>query len=454
MTAIDCIFKKADLSGTDLSESKFTRADLSGAILADARLTNTDFTGATLAGADFSRADLRQAKLTNADVRKARFKDAILSGADLTGAKFDDADFTGANLAGANLTGLDVSKAKNLEQQSPRTVGPNMRELAKAANGSKRFVTSIELELGKDEYVILQTNLSRYGTHVYISGAYNHRSPTNDRATAVNALSLEQCMLDLTDLSSRGAPKFHTVKVDAKQCPLRGKDLQDLATAAWYEACGLDVPSPDELQKAAEQSASDQASLRQTMIAELSGGAAGVAKWNARSEKERSKLGKLRKHDFKNAKLAGVDLQRQDLQGCKFDGANLKGAQLCESQLRGTTFAQADLSGANLARCKCSETSFAEAKLTKCNLRSGSFRCCNFQEADVSESDLRFADVGGADFSTATLDGVEFMMTRFDEKTVFPAGFVPPEGAQVERSRSASRRPAPASTPKVRDAGL
>jgi uncharacterized protein YjbI with pentapeptide repeats len=432
MAARGCSFKKADLSGSNLDDSKFDNADFSGAILSEAKLENCDFTGANLSKADLSRADLRNAKFGNADLRKAKFKDAILSGADLTGATIDGADFTGANVTGADLTGLDLSKTKNLEQKAARTPGPNMRELARVAMGSNQFKTSIELELSEDDYVILQPILYHYGTQAHPGAGYNHCSPKGTLGRSADAPSFEQSMLNLTDLWSRGTPKFDTVKVEAKQClcPIRGKELRDLAIAAWHEACGLDVPSAEELQKTAEQNASERASLRETMIAELSAGPAGVAKWNQRSEKERSKLGKLRKHDFTNAKLAGVNLERQDLGGCIFDGANLKKAHLSKAELKAASFRTADLSGADLERSKCSDVSFEGATLTKCNLRVTSFRRCNFQQADLSGSDLTCSDLRGADFSNATLDAVQFSETRFDEQTIFPPGFAPPKGLE------------------------
>lgn len=429
-TTTDCSFRKADLSGAELVKSKFPLADFSGASLVDAKLQDCDFTGANLSGADLSRADLRNAKLVNADLRKARFKDALLSGADLTGAQLDGSDFTGANVTGANLAGLDLSKAKNLQSKAARTAGPNMRELAKVAHASKRFHTTIELELGKDEYVVLQPGVSHYSGHAYVDGRYNHISPNLNQGSYVNAPTFEQGMLNLTDLFSRGTPRFETVKVDAKQCPQRGKELRDLAVAAWHEACGLELPTADELQKAAEQVASKQANLRETMIAELDGGPKGVAQWNQRSEKERHSLGKLRKHDFSKARLAGVNLDHQDLEGCRFDGANLKEAALGRSRLTGASFHSADMLNANLAGCKCSDASFEAANLARCNLRAANFRRCNFQHADLTGVDFSFSDLGEADFRQTTLDGVEFFRTKFDEKTQFPPGFVPPEGLE------------------------
>lgn len=448
-TATECSFKGADMSGADLNRSKFPFADFSGATLADTKLEGCDFTGANLAGADLSRADLRNARFENADLREAKFNDAILSGADLTGATIDGADFTGANVTGVNLAGLDLTKAKNLEPKASRTAGPNLRELAKVANGSKGFMTSIELELGTDEYVVLQPSLSRYGSSVYAGAGYTHVAANHNFGTSVSAPTFEQGMLNLTDLWSRGTPKFDTVKVVAKQCPLRGQELQALAVAAWHEACGLAVPTADELQQATEQSAADRASLRETMIAELNAGPAGVAKWNERLQKERAKLGKLRKHDFTNANLAGVGLGNQDLEGCKFDGATLQEAHFDSAKLKGASFTRADLRGAYLAGSKCSDASFEEAVLNQCNLRAANFLRCNFQKADLSGSDFSFSDLCGADFSTATLDGVEFSRTKFDDKTIFPPGFVPPEGLEWKGAGPRPGTPPPPPPPKT-----
>ncbi len=50
--------------------------------------------------------------------------------------------------------------------------------------------------------------------------------------------------------------QFDTVKVEGKKCPLRGKELRDLAVAAWYEALGLPAPSAEDLDKQAEQAQS------------------------------------------------------------------------------------------------------------------------------------------------------------------------------------------------------
>jgi uncharacterized protein YjbI with pentapeptide repeats len=448
-TATDCTFRKADLREADLDESDFRNCDFRGANLGKARLEKSDFTGADLSGADLSGADLRSVTFANANLGKAKFRDAILSGADLTGATVDEADFTGATLTGVNLAGLDTSRAKNLQQVAARTAGPHMHDLAAVAKQSKRFSTTIELELGPDEYVVLQPSLAHYGSRAYPGAGYSHQAPRNSLGSSVDAPTFEQGMLNLVDLWSRGTPRFDTIKVEAKKCPVKGKELHDLAVAAWHEALGLPVPSAADLQKQQAQTVADAATLRETLLAELTGGAAGVKKWNARSDKERGKVGKLRRMDFGGAKLAGAALGHLDLQGATFDGASLAKATLGGCQLQGATFTNVDLTEAWLSGTKCSDASFEGATLKKCNLRAANFLRANFRSADLTGADFMYSDLRGADFTGAVLDGVAFGRTKFDEKTAFPPGFVPPDGLDWKGvgPRPGTAPPPPAAAP-------
>jgi uncharacterized protein YjbI with pentapeptide repeats len=427
MVADTCIFSKADLTEANLEKSEFKSTDFSGANLCDANLVECDFTGANLQGATLCRADLQNAKLGYADLRKATFNDSILSGADLTGARIDGADFTGAKLTGVNLTGLDPSKAKNLKETAARTAGPNMRELSKFARASSRFRTSIELDLGKDGYVELNASLSTYSGQPYLHAFYAHYKNNARVGTGMHAQTLEQSMLNLADRWSRGSANFETVKVVTKKCALGARDLRALAVAAWHEALGFPVPTADQMKKAAEQLGAETLKLRETMIAELSGGLVGVAKWNERSDLERRKLGKMRGHDFAKSKLVEVDLNRQDLERCCFDGADLKKANFRAARLTGTSFANAKLDGASLAGAKCSDTSFEGAAVSQCDLMGASFRRCDFRNANLTRSDLSFADIRGANFTDAILEAVKFLQTKFDETTVFDPGFIAPE---------------------------
>lgn len=96
---IDVSFFRADLSGSNLTESDAYRAKF-----VSAKLVGTNFEQARVFQADFSRADLSGASFSGADMRRARLYKANLRGADLTGARMFDADLTRADLSGATWT--------------------------------------------------------------------------------------------------------------------------------------------------------------------------------------------------------------------------------------------------------------------------------------------------------------------------------------------------------------
>ncbi|QEG32165.1 Secreted effector protein pipB2 [Gemmata obscuriglobus] len=429
--ATDCTFKKTDLSGAELEQSHFGGCDFTGADLSHAKLQKTDFTAANLAGATCVDADLRGTNFTNADLRKANFRGANLAGADLTGANVAGADFTGANLTGAKVDGLDASKAKGFVHKPPRAVGPNMLELAKAAKQSKQLTASIELGLTGTEHVELHASLRSYGTHQYPGGGYMHYQPERRHtfSSSVDAPTFEQGMLNLVDLWSKGAPRLGSIKVESKKCPLKPKELLALARAAWCEALEVPIPSADEWarQEQAQTAAGDK--VREQMLTDLRGGKAGVARFNARTDKEREALGSLRDTDLSNEKLAGARLNNLDLRGAKFDGAMLSEASFSGSQIQGASFADVPARKANFASARAADAVFRGAILANANLRAATFLRTNFQNVDLTGADFAFSDLRGADFTGATLKNASFSQAKFDADTKFPKGLTAPEGA-------------------------
>ncbi|MEJ0037872.1 MAG: toll/interleukin-1 receptor domain-containing protein [Gammaproteobacteria bacterium] len=89
-----------DLSGADLSSSRFDDSILRGLILEGA-----SFEGASLVDTDLSRADLRGVS----------FKDAFLNGTNFTRAQLAGADFTGAEVSRTLFTDVDLSEVKGLD---------------------------------------------------------------------------------------------------------------------------------------------------------------------------------------------------------------------------------------------------------------------------------------------------------------------------------------------------
>ncbi|HEV3238229.1 MAG TPA: pentapeptide repeat-containing protein [Gemmataceae bacterium] len=428
--APDGNFREADLTESELGESSFERADFSAAILVQASLIKSNFTGAKLTGANLTRADLREALLVNADLRRCNLSDAVLIGADLTGAVIDGADFTGANLSGAKIDGLDSSEAKNFQPRSKRTPGSNMRELAKVAATSKSLTTTVELDIGPGETVVLYANgRLGYGKKFHAEAGSSHcrGQQMYGSMERADAPTFEEGMVNAAERWAIGKLRLDSVTAKGSKCQLGRTQLLELATAAWSEAFGLDLASTEALHQKKSEHEAERASLRETMLAELRGGATGIKKWNARLPKEREKIGKLRKLDFSGAKLSGALLDHRDLQGSSFDGANLKGSNLENCQLEKANFTKADLAGASLQYSKCPNASFEGANLAKCKLSGSVFRNANFRSADLTKAEIHFSDQRGADFTDAVLEKVDFLQNPFDDKTRFPSGFVIPE---------------------------
>lgn len=114
-----CIFdgldiSQADLSGARLRDGSFFRANLDGSDLSNtsafkakfvnARMRDVILDGANLSEADFTKADLTKASFQGTDLRRARFFKAVLRGADFSNARLRGADFTRADLTGATWT--------------------------------------------------------------------------------------------------------------------------------------------------------------------------------------------------------------------------------------------------------------------------------------------------------------------------------------------------------------
>lgn len=444
-----CVFASCEMPAVELQESKFVAADFTGANLAGADLSKSDFSRANFSGANLEGANLTLCSLESANLQNANLKNALLTNANLAGATIDGAEFHGAHVTGANFQGVDQSTAKNLLKPLQATSGPNLLRLAATANGAKMLQTSIELDLGPRDYVLL--DVVQKNTSFGLELNSNYKQFTRGilgEYKYINSTTFDGDMLALVDRWARGQPRFDSVKTDVKPVSLRTPDLQNLAVAAWHEALGLTPPTADQLQETAKQQAADQASLRDVLLAELMGGAESVRKWNAREERERLQIGKLRKHNFSRAELPVAYFLHLDLQGCIFDGAELRNALFYDAQLKGASFAGANLREATFTGAKCSGANFQGAVLHEASLTSANFQKCNFRDADLKQADFDYSDLRGADFTGAVLQDNRWRDSQYDEHTIFPAGFTPPEEMEWKgKGRRPSAAPSPVAAP-------
>ncbi|HEY7426321.1 MAG TPA: pentapeptide repeat-containing protein [Gemmataceae bacterium] len=425
---LQCVFEAADLSDGKMERSNFSGANLARADLSRAHCSRSKFDDANLGRAVLFRADFRNASLINADLRQADLREAILTGADLSGANIEGADFAGVVMTGAKIAGLDFSAAKNFRPPVVRVAGPKLRELAQVAAASKRFVTSAGVELGKGEHATLTLSYDT-APPTSISARSDYRRDDNQAFDRIDAPTFEQGMFNLAERWPQGTLRLDTVSARGSRSP-RGQKLLELAMAAWAEAFQLEATSPQDLQRQKATQQAELEKLRQTMLKELHGGAAGVKKWNAHSEHEREQIGPLHGLNLHGAKLTGVELHNCDLQGSQFEGANLKKADLWSCKLQSTNFARADLSGARMAFIHAEGASFEGAKLAGCEVFIATLTNAVFRGADLTGTDLSRSHLEGVDFSGARLEGADLNHAYYDANTKFPAGFVPPESME------------------------
>jgi uncharacterized protein YjbI with pentapeptide repeats len=313
-----------------------------------------------------------------------------------------------------------------------------------AAGATKRFETSVEVELGRGEFALLQVSLSVHIGRTFLEAVSRYRRDRNEAYDNLPAPTFAQGMVNLADRWPKANVRLDTVKAQGSRL-LTGKKLLDLAMAAWSEAFGEEAESAEAIarKKAAQEAAI--VALRETMRAEITGGAAGAKKWSARPDRERKEIGPLHDLDFQGVDLAGVNFEKCDMKGCNFSGAKLRGAKFAQTNLEGANFAGADLSEAYLGFCGAQNATFADAKLMNSGLALAYFQGANFRGADLTDADIGSSCLHGADFTNAKLGGTKFRLARYDAATTFPQGFVPPLSMELE-TPPAEVKPAAAGT--------
>jgi uncharacterized protein YjbI with pentapeptide repeats len=428
LAPVDSVFHEADLGGVDWDAGQLKGVDLRRLHISQASFAAADLTGAQLAEARLDQANFLEANLTAADLTGANLRGTVLIDANLSRAVLDGADLAGANLMGANLTGVDLTRARGVD--SARTapaakVGPNIREWEKLAGGARWLTTTARMALPEGRSVELWVQVSAHGrdvcTESRVSGPYLARLFYRIGPKTVGA-----AFIDLPRRWVDGELRLESVTARGSGVALRGKALTQLARRAWCEGCGVPVPSADDLKALDQQCKAGKQDLHGQMLADLRSGPEGIQRWNERGKKEGEKAGHFRKVD-----LSGVNLDGVNFQGLDFSGANLSGASLCQANLEGASFTEAFFKEANLREARLTRGNFRSADFDGADLRGAElFRArlvkARLKGADLTGAKAQHADLCGADLTGATLTGAMLVQARFDETTVFPAGFTSP----------------------------
>lgn len=130
----------------------------------------------------------------------------------------------------------------------------------------------------------------------------------------------------------------------------------------------------------------------------------------------------LRRHSYKDEDFGDLDLSTHDLTRRWVTRCSFAGADLRHATLDGSFFTMCD---------------FSKADLRAASLRGASFGGCSFRSADLRDADLNYVRLSRVDtgdpergitvFTGAKLDGARLDHAAYDDSTVWPAGFTPPE---------------------------
>lgn len=458
----NCVFEGTNLAGTKftsvaLQSMNFRKANFSECKVESIDLGRADLYGATLVGASFVGANLSGCNLENADLSEATFSRARFVQTNLTGAVcrkalFDSVDFTDAIVTNADFTGASapaaITKSLDLSTiQGWRIAGPHLQDFEKITQRNNIDSTTVVIVAGGRS-----VTLTAQATQVRWMSALRSGS------TRVN--SLTEGMMHSAVLFPDAELRLDSVV--QQPCGLDPRETSEGAVRAWCESFGRHQPDVDEM----NDILCDEFTFSQKVLNDLRSGPPGITNWNSRSVEERRRATHLHEADLSFTDLSSADLQGLFFKGTNFNGSKLNQASLLSCNLHLATFKQATIANTNCNRIvshkadfrECvmtkvrgsgailSQARFDQSSLTEVDFRNSDLQKAYFGNAILTDCDFAKCDLRGADFSSATLSAnfqsadlrgaifkdcqlanCCFEQAKYNEKTRFPEGFVPPK---------------------------
>lgn len=135
--------------------------------------------------------------------------------------------------------------------------------------------------------------------------------------------------------------------------------------------------------------------------------------------------------NLEKANLSFTDLEKACLEFANLRAALLRGADLRGARLRYARLDGADLSDADLQRADLEYADLRGADLRRVNFQSAKLASASLEEAYLMAINLREANLAGTSFREAHLRGADLRKARWDNETVWPEGFIPPENSKT-----------------------
>jgi uncharacterized protein YjbI with pentapeptide repeats len=300
-----------------------------------------------------------------------RLDGADLTGADLTGVNFQDVDLSGVDLRGADLRHARLHGART--------------------DARTRFDPKWLL-------VWLLTN--------------NQRSLSYTRGADLREANLSGATLTSIDLRAADLRGADLEGVDLFRSRISFTTRLDRKWKVVWTLLNVRRPSPADFPGADLSGAALVAS--DLPKAQLQGADCSNADFS---------YSELREADLSQANLSGArfhesSLRNADLRACSAWGADFDSANLEGADLRRAYFLFARAAGANLRNANCTVADWESATLTRAQLDGSKLDSSNLKNCD-----LVGASLCGANLDDAQLEGAKLQGCRYDEETIWPAGF-------------------------------
>lgn len=423
-----CSFKNCSGANSDFTSWNFTECDFSNADFEAAWLYQCRFEKCIMTGASFSNADLTDCIFESCELGFTNFQGAILGGAHFSETcLLTNANFKRAVVAPSAVEVLKRGNAAGLSECSAAhtgLIGESLRTLALEADAAHTYSISAYLDINDKEIVLFIGKYTGWTELLLESGLYA-QNKGHSRFTAKGGLA--DAMLQLAKRWPSGALRQNSANVDIKGTKLKPAALAKLCNLAWAEACGMpdDASAGHHRQDGSKNQRKNQ---RTVLLDDLRGGPNGVARWNDRSQNQRTATGPFRGLDFGGVDLESAELSDCDFRGSSFKGANLRYARLYFTDLKKVCFQGACLAGATCIQMKASEADFSDADLTGTRLCRSNLSNSKFANAQLERTNFEDCNLCGADLSTGLqLESAQLSGAQFDHKTRFPVNFVLPQ---------------------------
>ena len=140
-------------------------------------------------------------------------------------------------------------------------------------------------------------------------------------------------------------------------------------------------------------------------------------------------LANLANANLENANLSFIHLEKACLEFANLRATLLRGAELQGADLRYAKLEEADLSDANLQDADLGYADLQGADLRRVNLQHANLAGASLQETYLMAIDLEGANLAGTSFRDAHIRGANLRKARWDDETVWPERFIPPENS-------------------------